>query len=109
MDKIVFRIYSNGEVIALFPQIAASIGGYLCQSYMHVGQHEAADRQIVMNQTRLASRKEYTPLLKELEQIGYNPKPMKRFTEQDLRIRQEQAEKISFHLTDRTEYGIIAL
>ena len=91
MDKIVFRIYPDGEVIALFPQIAAQIGGYLCQSYMHIGQHGAASTHTVVRQTRLASRKEYLPLLKELEQIGYNPVIGKQCTQHDLQIRQEQA------------------
>ena len=91
MDKTVFRVYSNGEVIALFPQITAQIGGYLCQSYMHIGQHGAADTHIVIRQTQLASRKEYLPLLKELKQIGYNPVVGKQCTQHDLQIRQEQA------------------
>lgn len=90
MDKTVFRIYPNGEVIALFPQIAAQIGGYLCQFYIHIGQHGAAGTHTVVRQTRLASRKEYLPLLKELEQIGYNPVVAKRCTYKDLQIRQEQ-------------------
>ena len=75
--KTVFRVFSDGEVIALFPQIAA---GWYCQSYMHVGQHGSADTGIVINQTRLATPKEYRTLLKELKQLGYNPKIMKRCT-----------------------------
>lgn len=88
MDKTIFRVYSDGEVIALFPQIAAQVSGYLCQSYQHVGQHGAANPDIVVRQTKLASRKEYLPLLKELEQIGYNPVIAKRCTYKDLQIRQ---------------------
>lgn len=91
MDKTVFRVYPDGETIALFPQIAASVGGYLCQSYMHIGQHGAADPSIVVRQTKLANQEQYLPLLKELERIGYNPIVAKRCTYKDLQIRQKQA------------------
>ncbi|MCK5611634.1 hypothetical protein KAR91_57720 [Candidatus Pacearchaeota archaeon] len=96
MDKTIFRIYPDttarcGEVIALFPQIANRLDGYLCQSYMHIGQHGAANIDVVVSQTRLATEQEYESLLKELEQIGYNPVVMKRCTWKDLRIRQKQA------------------
>ena len=91
MDKTVFRVYSTGEVVALFPQIAAHIGGYLCQSYMHVGQHGAADPSIVVRQTKLASKRDYFPLFQELERIGYNPVVAKRCTYKDLQIRLKQA------------------
>lgn len=92
MDKTIFRVYPDGEVIALFPQIAAQVGGYLCQSYIHVGQHGAANTEIVVRQTRLATEEEYRVLLAELEEIGYNPVVAKRCTYRDLQIRQEQAE-----------------
>lgn len=95
MDKTIFRVYPDGEVVALFPQIAAQVGGYLCQSYMHIGQHGAADTAIVVRQTKLATKKEYQVLLGELEQIGYNPAVAKRCTYKDLQIRQKQAENWS--------------
>jgi hypothetical protein len=88
---VIFRVYPDGDVIALFPQIAAGYLGYSCQSYMHVGQHGAANPNAVIEQTKLASRKEYQVLLQELEQIGYNPIVVKRFIYKDLQIRQEQA------------------
>ncbi len=87
--KTVFRIYPDGEVIALFPQIAVTTGGYNCQSYMQVGQHGGADIDIVVRDTRLAKPKEYKTLLKELRQIGYNVKIAKRCTHRDQQIRQK--------------------
>ena len=87
MDKIIFRVYSDGAVIALFPQIPSDIHGYLCQSYLHVGQHGGADPDVVVSQTRLATKREYNPLLKELKQIGYNPVVAKKFTQKDFQIR----------------------
>jgi len=92
MDKTVFRVYRDGEVIALFPQIAAQVGGYLCESYMHVGQHGAADPLMVVMRTKLAVPAEYRELLAELEQIGYNPVVGKKCTYKDFQIRQEQVE-----------------
>ena len=88
--KTVFRIWPDGEVIALFPQIAASVDGHLCQDYVQVGQHGAADTLIVVRRTRSAKPKEYQPLLKELRQIGYNPQIAKRCTYRDFQIRQKQ-------------------
>jgi len=89
-DKVVFRIYPDGEVIALFPQISASLGGGLCESYMHVGQHGGADPILVVSRTKLATPKEYANLYAELEQIGYNLQPAKRCTYQDFQIRKTQ-------------------
>ena len=91
MDKTIFRVYPGGEVIALFPQIAAGIGGYLCESYMHIGQHGPACPNVVVRGTRLATEAEYRVLLEELEQIGYNPTVMEKCLQKDLQIRQEQA------------------
>ena len=90
MEKTVFRIYPNGEVIALFPQIAADIQGWLCQSYMHIGQHGGANTVGVVSHTRLATPKEYRPLLKELKQRGYEPKIAKKCTQKDHKIRKAQ-------------------
>lgn len=85
--KTVFRIYPDGDVIALFPQIAADNYGWLCSSYMHLGQHGGADTLCVVSQTRPATPKEYRPLLKELKQLGYGPKIAKRCTRYDQELR----------------------
>lgn len=95
MDKTIFRVYPDGEVIALFPQIAIRLDGYLCQSYMHVGQHGAANIDTVVVQTKLATKEEYKVLLAELEQIGYNPVVAKKCTYRDFQIRQKQAKNWS--------------
>ena len=89
MDKTIYRAFKDGDVIALFPQIAGNIGGWTCQSYMHVGQHGSASPDIV-NITRLAKPEEYAELHDELEQIGYNPVPAKKFTQKDFKIRKSQ-------------------
>ena len=90
MDKTIYRKYPDGEIIALFPQITANIGGCNCCSYMHIGQHGAATPDIVVSRTKLATPDEYAELHVELEQIGYNPEPAKRFTPKDFEIRKAQ-------------------
>jgi hypothetical protein len=41
--KVIFRKFKWGEIIALFPEIAGSMDACTCMSYMHEGQHGAAD------------------------------------------------------------------
>lgn len=69
---VIFRKYSNGDIIALFPTVRADIRGFLCQSYMHIGQHGAADYRKVIDDTKPANEDEYSVLLQELRMIGYN-------------------------------------
>lgn len=76
MDKAItiFRTWKDsGDVIALFPEIPADRAGRCCESYMHVGQHGAADPAGVVLATRPAGRAEYLPLLRELRGRGYRP------------------------------------
>lgn len=68
-DKVVFRMF-NGEVIALFPE-EKEYGGHI-NSYMHIGQHGAADYGHVIHKSRKATPKEYADLKAELKSIGYN-------------------------------------
>ena len=69
---VIFRKWSNGNIIALFPEIPADIDKKFCQSYEHVGQHGGADYQHVIRSTKAATVDEYSELLQELEQIGYD-------------------------------------
>ena len=66
---VVFRRYPDGDIIALFPTLKEQ--NFLCQSYLHVGQHGAADYGIVISQTKPATKKEYAELKKELESKPY--------------------------------------
>lgn len=75
--RAVFRKFSDGDIIALFPDVENSPG--LIMSYMHLGQHSGADYLGVMSETVPASPKEYTPMLNELTRIGYNVTPLKKF------------------------------
>ena len=69
ITKVIFRKFKDGDVIAIFPKIKES-DRYL-MSYMHVGQHGACSPTIA-NITKLATKKEYSALQKELKGIGYN-------------------------------------
>lgn len=74
--KTVFRKFKEGDIIALFPYEHEN--NYHCLSYMHIGQHSAADYEGVISQTTPANEQEYTPLLKELQNIGYDIVVIKR-------------------------------
>ena len=90
-DKVIFRKWPVGcEIIALFPQIAASVDGHLCESYMHVGQHSSANPAVIVRDTTPATPKEFIKLKRELRQIGYNPVVVKRFRYKDFQIRKAQ-------------------
>lgn len=71
MTKVVFRKWKNGNIIALFPNEPWSRSGYAVTSYMHVGQHGAADYAGVIADTSPAQENEYKDLLDELKAIGY--------------------------------------
>lgn len=109
MDKektvVIFRVWKdngNYPVIALFPEIAGDNNGYLCSSYMHIGQHGAADIQCVYHQTRLAKPKEYQELRRELRGLGYNLIIKKRISYKMNRIRLDEANKSLLELQGQT-------
>lgn len=69
--RVVFRKWKNGDIIALFPDEPWSHSGYMTTSYMHLGQHGAADYAGVIAETSPAQENEYRDLLDELKTIGY--------------------------------------
>lgn len=71
MTRVVFRKWKNGDIIALFPDEPWSRSSYMTTSYMHIGQHGAADYAGVIADTSLAQEDEYKDLLNELKTIGY--------------------------------------
>jgi hypothetical protein len=75
--RTVFRKFKDGAVIALFVDIPESTPGS-CLSYMHVGQHGAADYLGVMLTTKAATSEEKRQLWDELLAIGYDIKCIKR-------------------------------
>ena len=73
--NVVFRKFPDGEVIALFCDSAKDCNAGNVMSYMHVGQHGEASRNLGQN-LRLATPEEYAPLLRELRAI-YHPEPVR--------------------------------
>ncbi len=90
--KVIFRHF-QGEVVALFPEVAATVGmPWHCQSYAHIGQHSGADAAGVIRHSRPAKPSEYKPLAAELRKIGYRLKIVKRCTRKDYECRARQCD-----------------
>jgi hypothetical protein len=70
---VIFRKWKkeNNAIIALFPTEPGDSNLYTCMSYMHIGQHGAANLDIIYN-TVPAQPEEYQDLLEELINIGYD-------------------------------------
>lgn len=76
LTTVIYRRWRDThDVIALFPTIQADELGR-CASYMHVGQHSAADYNGVISATDPAHLHEpdTTALHRELQAIGYKLK-----------------------------------
>lgn len=73
----IFRKFSNGEIIALFPYIAGNTDGWTCQSFVHVGQHGAADPLVVVPRTKPATLDEAWDLICELTTSPYRYRPIR--------------------------------
>lgn len=71
---VIFRKYSDGEILALFPSLPGDMDFWNCLSYAHIGQHGTADYLGVIHNTKLAKQDEYKDLYDELTSIGYDLK-----------------------------------
>jgi len=96
LTKVVFRKYKEGDIIALFPTIPGDYNPATCSSFIHVGQHGAADYNHVIDSTVPASPREYAALWKELESQPYNYRlmPYERSSRSDFLDRSEQISKM---------------
>lgn len=69
--KTTIQKTKGGDVIALFPAIAATVGKpEHCNSYVHTGQHGGAHLRLLTRALRLATPAEYADLKAELENYG---------------------------------------
>ena len=75
---MVFRKWSNGDILALMPEIPADNYGYMCQSYEIVGEHGGADYTGCISQTKPATKAEYKDCYTALKRRGYNIRVVKR-------------------------------
>lgn len=76
ITDVIFRKFLGGEILALFPYIDE--GDYRVRDYVHLGQHGAADYMHCISKTKPAKESEYADLKKELEDIGYKLRVIKR-------------------------------
>lgn len=75
--EVMFRVW-RGEIIALFPYIIASPDSSV-SSYMHIGQHGAADDTMIIRRSKPAKEEYYAGLKAELENgFGYNLKVIRK-------------------------------
>lgn len=70
---VLFKKFPEGDVIALFPYEKFNLQTHNTSitSYMHLGQHGAADSSLT-KELADASPIEYKKLLEELQEVGYN-------------------------------------
>lgn len=69
--EVVFKRF-KGDIVALFPKEQFTHSRDSIMSYMHIGQHGEASKDLL--KCRNAKYEEYKPLMKELISIGYNLK-----------------------------------
>ena len=78
---VIFRKYRvSNEIIALMPHDVVDFEGNV-NSYMHVGQHGAADYIGVIANTIPATDTECADLKREMEGVGYNINVIKRINQ----------------------------
>lgn len=89
---VIFRYFKTKPkvVIALFPGLASDPNCWHCDSYIHVGQHGAADYSGVIMESRPATEEEYASLKAELERIGYDLNVVRRQTRKHREAIREQ-------------------
>ena len=73
LDRVIFRKFKDGDIIAWLPDTPANPGK--CDSYMHIGQHGEGEYPAA---TVPASPKEYRLLAEELRRRGYVLRVVKR-------------------------------
>lgn len=98
-DTVILRRWKGkdgGDLIALFPEVPADTYGRAVMSYVHVGQHGAADYNHVIAETKpvLWWDQEVLDFLDELKRIGYEPDVRQRRTDAMRRACHEEAKRV---------------
>ena len=88
-NKVIFKKYYNGNIVAAFPQMPGDNSHFNMQCYEHVGQH-GSGAESYLSLWKPAKPHEYAELLAELKAIGYDVKIAHRFTQKDYEIRKAQ-------------------
>ena len=66
-----FRKFDDGDVIAIFPDLAYNSYSSLVTSYQTIGQHGAASIEL-LDDLDVPTKEESAELIAELARIGYN-------------------------------------
>ena len=91
VTRVIFRKFSEGDIIALFPRIPGTLDYGSCAAYQHIGQHSSVDCQSVITYSKPAKPEEYRDLMEELVRIGYTELEVgKRCTYKDFQVRERQ-------------------
>lgn len=70
--KVIFRKYHTGDIVAIFPEMPATLHPDSMVCYQTIGQHGSVSSTIfISDYTSKASPSEYSSLKAELESIGY--------------------------------------
>jgi hypothetical protein len=77
ITKFIFRVFKEGDVIALSPHEQWS--ETLCASYQTIGGHSGADYHHCVSATRQATDIEAAPLIAELERLGYRVQRVRKY------------------------------
>jgi hypothetical protein len=95
-EVVVFRRWKDvGTLIAIFPELPADIFGRYCDAYEHVGQHGGANYFGVIQQTIPVELYECEDLIRELENIGYDLRPIKRASQHHHEKRRQTAREFA--------------
>lgn len=90
---VIFKMEGKGKdaaPVAFFPEEPGTHSPYTCTCYAHLGQHSTADTNYAAR-LKPATPEQYAPLLRELEQIGYeNLKPVRKFLRSHLETRKNK-------------------
>lgn len=90
---VIFKMEGKGKdaaPVAFFPEEPFNPSPYECTCYTHLGQHGSADTGYA-GSLKPATLEQYAPLLRELEQIGYeNLKPVRKFLRSHLETRKNK-------------------
>lgn len=92
--KVIFRVYGNNEVVAIFPEDLGTTNPYTCSAYTHIGQHFSVFPDSLIGETKPCPEDLYKDLKEELESIGYNLKVIKRYRGDHLVFRMNQLKEI---------------
>jgi hypothetical protein len=91
---VCFRREDNGDILALMPEIPHTLSPNTMACYASIGHHSWACMDYVRDSTKPATEAEYRPLLRELENIGYTVRVIRRIGPKYLKIREAELRRV---------------